>query len=109
PPLRGSRFLDPVKGTRHRRAFVFDIIEPRVFRDPARLSGADVELQPQRLGADGNRLPGDVWRIVRGTEDVDQVDLLRDLGERAVDPLAEERLRVRVDRDDSKTAPLQAE
>src|SRR5216683_4036370 len=98
--------LDPVQRARDRGAFVLDVIEACRLGDPARLVRADIELQPQRLRADRNRLPRDLRRVRRRPEHVHQVDLLGHLGQRTVDTLAEECVGVRVDWDDAKASLL---
>src|SRR5205823_4013674 len=106
--LNRVRLVYLVEGADHGRALVFDVVHAGGLGDATRLSGANVQLQPQRAGADGSRLARDRGRVGGGPEDVDEVDLLLHLGERSVDPLAEQLVGVRVDGDDPKPALLEA-
>ena len=66
-----------------------------------------VELEPDRLGADRDRLVGDVTRERRVDEDVDHVDGEGDVRERGVGGLAEHVLRLVVHRHDPLAALLE--
>jgi hypothetical protein len=66
-----------------RRALVLDVVEPRGLGDPSRLRRPDPELEPERPRADGDRLAGDGGAELGAAEDVDQVDRLVDLVQRA--------------------------
>src|SRR5205823_11122511 len=76
--------------------------------DAARLVRADVELKPQGLRANRGRLACDLRSVFGRSEDVDDVDLLGDVEQGAIHPLAEEGFRVRVDRDNAKSPALEA-
>src|SRR5690242_83038 len=105
--LLGSWPSNAVQGRHHRRAIGLDVLPAGRLGDLARLVGADVELQPQRFGADGRGLARDRGGVRGGPEDVDDVDLLGHVEQGAVDLLAEQRVGVGVDRDDAKAATLE--
>ena len=74
----------------------------------SRLVGLDVELKPQRPGADRRCLSRDLGCVGGGPENVDDIDLLGHVEQRAIDALAKEHVREWVDRDDAKAPALEA-
>lgn len=62
-------------------AAVLDVVDARRLGDPPGLLGRDPLLQPERAGADGDSLASDRGSVGARTKDVDQVDLLTDVGE----------------------------
>src|SRR5687767_12904831 len=81
-------------------ASVLDDIQARRPGHRGRLFVADAELEPQHLGADGDRALGDGWDISRLAEDVDDLDRPGNLLQAGIDRLAQDRLAgvFRVDR-----------
>src|SRR5205807_2861262 len=68
-----------------RDAAILDVEQPGFLGDLTSFCGNDAELQPQRLGADGYGLTRDVGGVRRWAEHVDELDLIRNRGERAID------------------------
>ena len=66
----------------------------------------DALLQPNGLRADVGGLPSDVGRLLGRPEHVDDIDRLRDIGERPVDPLAEQLVGERVHGNDPPAVEL---
>jgi len=60
-------------------AAVLDVVHAGLGGDAPGLHGDDAALQPERPGPDGRGLPGDLGRVARGPEDVDDVEGLVDL------------------------------
>ena len=66
----------------HGGAEILDVVDPGLLRDRARLGRDDPELEPERAGADRDRLFGVRGRELGTAEDVDEVDRTVDLRER---------------------------
>ncbi len=66
-------------------------------------------LEPHDLGTDARRVAGDLGSIAGWAEDVDDVDRLPGLGQRAENRLAEDLATTLTDRDDSLALRLQVE
>ena len=111
-PLPGGRMTSGSRGIQAEAALlddqaaVFHVEQPGVLGDGPGLGRGDAQLQPQRGGTRRHRLAGDVRRLAGRAEDVDQAHLVRHVGERPVDLLAEDLGSVRVDRDDPPAVPL---
>ena len=67
-----------------RDARVLDVVDAGGLGDRPRLRRDDALLQPDRLRADRDRLAGDLGGVGGRPEHVDQVDRLRDVGERRI-------------------------
>ena len=83
------------------RAAVHDHFEARDLGCLRRLVVADAKLHPHDLGADGDRIVDNSRRRGRIAEEVDHVDMIRNVAQRGVNGLAEQGLagEARIDRD----------
>src|SRR4051812_40402388 len=80
-------------------AAVFHHVQPRAFRAGARGLVVNAQLHPEHLRADGDRILGERGNLAGFAEAVHHVDLLRDVPQRLVAPLAQDRVVTRIHRD----------
>lgn len=80
-------------------AAILDVVHAGLLGDPTRLGRDDAQLQPDGRGADRRSIPDHLHGVGRRPEHVNQVDRVRDCGQRRVRPLAEEFVDGRIDRD----------
>jgi hypothetical protein len=87
-------------------ASIFYVEQASALCDGASLLGHDAQLEPERSRARFDRLARDLRGRSGRAKYIDQADLFGNLGERSVDTFAENRLGLRVDRDDAPSMLL---
>lgn len=105
-PRESARGVETQPSLLNDETAIFHVEHPGVLGDRAGLLRPDPELEPERLRSGRDGLACHIGRCWRWSEDVDQSDLLGNVGEGAVDRFPEDLFGVRIDRNDAPSMLL---